>query len=437
MRKSGKHIIHKLNIEVDVPDLATARRIHDNSLEFFYTDVFPRLEELLGTDESEDIYYRSGSLDLEFDFRSEEDFKSEFTSALVEEMKHHIMKTISEKQGIRKTKDSHFEQRSSTKKQLEVFLYFLKTGQLPWFASTVDEWLEETRILEVIRESRNESGVRLGSFLMKYPNALRRLIKQFSTQFLVQIVREEIPVAFYPRILREILAAELAQVRKSDAMEINLLIEEIQMALIHRQKQYSESLFEDSEIDNELEKIEWLVDDTDGEEENGLFLSHSGLVLLHPYLEHFFEEFDLLEEDQFASENAKQTAIHLLYYLATGKSDPVEYDLGMEKYLCGWPQEIPVERSIDITERMKEEAEKMLKAVIFHWKILKNSSPDALREAFLQRNGKLIQNNLQHRLIVESSTIDILLDFLPWNYSIITLPWMSKVLHVEWQINCS
>ena len=75
----------------------------------------------------------------------------------------------------------------------------------------------------------------------------------------------------------------------------------------------------------------------------------------------------------------------------------------------------------------------MLEAVIEQWPVLKNTSIAGLREAFLQRNGKLFSKNDKLHLQVEASTLDVLLDQLPWNLSMIKLPWMKGLLRVDWR----
>jgi len=71
-------------------------------------------------------------------------------------------------------------------------------------------------------------------------------------------------------------------------------------------------------------------------------------------------------------------------------------------------------------------------AVINHWEVLKNTSADGLREAFLQRRGKLSRVDGGWLMQVEQRAIDVLLNKLPWGISIIKLPWMNEMLFVEW-----
>jgi hypothetical protein len=119
--------------------------------------------------------------------------------------------------------------------------------------------------------------------------------------------------------------------------------------------------------------------------------------------------------------------------MATGRLRAEEYELLMPKILCGYPLEEAVPPLADPSAGELEEADAMLQALIQQWEVLKNTSMQGLREGFLQRNGKLLGRNGDLVLQVEKSAIDVLLDYLPWNLSIIKLPWMEKLLKVEWR----
>jgi hypothetical protein len=169
------------------------------------------------------------------------------------------------------------------------------------------------------------------------------------------------------------------------------------------------------------------------EEVAGIYVSQAGLVILHPFLEYFLKDFGLLQDNDFADLPARQLAVHLLHYLGTGNVHAFEYDLYFEKFLCCWPADEPLEREVEIPQRMLDEGDNMLRTVIKYWKALKNTSPAALREAFLMRNGKLIEAEQPARLIVEKVDLDILLSALPWGIGVIKLPWMDEPFYVEWQ----
>ena len=85
------------------------------------------------------------------------------------------------------------------------------------------------------------------------------------------------------------------------------------------------------------------------------------------------------------------------------------------------------------TEEALTEADNLLQTVINYWDALKNTSPDGLREGFLQRDGKLIRIDGQGwKLQVEQMAIDVLMTRLPWGVSMVKLPWMDELLTVEW-----
>lgn len=167
--------------------------------------------------------------------------------------------------------------------------------------------------------------------------------------------------------------------------------------------------------------------------EEGLFVPHAGLVLLHPFLPHLLRHCGLVEGKSFVSDAAKEQALHLFHYAATGTVPAEEHDLVIAKLLCSYPLEEPVTAIQTLPAAMLEETDNMLHAVIAQWSILKNTSPAGLREGFLQRNGKVFRRNEKNYIQVEHTAIDVLLDQLPWNLSMVRMPWMDAFLMVEWR----
>jgi|GEM_PF-5501330 len=165
------------------------------------------------------------------------------------------------------------------------------------------------------------------------------------------------------------------------------------------------------------------------------FVQNAGLVLLGQFLPTLFTRLDLLDDGEFRSEEARFKAIHILQYLVTGELETYEYELTLNKILCHLPLHRPVPRWVDLTETDLAEADQLLHEAIRHWSVLRNTSIAGLRETFLQRPGKLSALETDTwQLKVERKTVDILLDRLPmgWGYSVIRLPWMPKLLFVEW-----
>lgn len=161
----------------------------------------------------------------------------------------------------------------------------------------------------------------------------------------------------------------------------------------------------------------------------------SGLVLLAPYLPALFERTGCIEKGAFANEEAKRKALAVLKYAAFGKYAEPPKDAAVMNLLCDLPvtpvlyaDELP-----KVSDSEKELIDSLLNAVIANWKAVGHMSPDGLRGTYFVRNGTLETAGAADMLTVETKTFDILLDKLPWGYSMIKHPWMKKVLNVKWR----
>ena len=160
----------------------------------------------------------------------------------------------------------------------------------------------------------------------------------------------------------------------------------------------------------------------------GIYVSNAGAVLLAPYLTGFFGELGLLDGTQLKNQSK---AVHLLQLL-TGSKQTEEYNLALNKILCGLEPEDNIDPLTEFEEKEVAEVEALLKAVLEHWKALKNTSIETLQTSFLQRDGKIHGNDEMIYLEVEKKTEDVLLSYVPWAFKMIKLPWMKYVLNVNW-----
>lgn len=172
--------------------------------------------------------------------------------------------------------------------------------------------------------------------------------------------------------------------------------------------------------------------DKQGGEEDIVYASNCGLILLHPFLSAYFSDLGLLENKKFINIEAQQRAILLLFYLATGEKEAAEFNLVLQKILCGYPLEDTLGTSLELSAKETEESEQLLRAVIDYWPPLKNTSIAGFRDTFLQRSGKLSIIQSGWLLRVEQRTVDILLGKLPWGFSTIRLAWMQDTMNIEW-----
>ncbi|MBW8682911.1 contractile injection system tape measure protein [Chitinophaga rhizophila] len=162
------------------------------------------------------------------------------------------------------------------------------------------------------------------------------------------------------------------------------------------------------------------------------YINNAGLILLHPYLLYCFDALELRDGQQFKNEAARHKAVQLLGYMAYGEQEIPEYDLVLPKLLCGVTPATPVRRFVPLSEPEKEEANQLLNAVIGHWNALGNTSPDGLRGNFLLREGKLEWREEEWQLYVTQQAYDMLLDRLPWGFSVVGLSWMPWLIKTVW-----
>jgi hypothetical protein len=162
------------------------------------------------------------------------------------------------------------------------------------------------------------------------------------------------------------------------------------------------------------------------------YVDDAGLVLLAPFLPPFFETLDLVRDASFVDLEAHGRAVLLTRFLATGAADSVEPTLALAARLCGWPASEPPPRRLTPTPQESAEASALLASVIEHWAVLKTTSAEGLRHTFLLRDGKLERQPHQWQLTVDRHGVDVLLESLPWGFSIVSLPWMPTPLFVSW-----
>jgi hypothetical protein len=162
------------------------------------------------------------------------------------------------------------------------------------------------------------------------------------------------------------------------------------------------------------------------------FINNAGLVLLHPFLHTLFENVGYTDKKVWIGEGAMQRAVVLTQSLVTGKEEYPEFDLLLNKILVGYPIEKTLPVEIYLSDFEKQEAQDVLQSVIKHWTALKKTSVEGLQSTFLTRNGKLFIEDSSWNLKVEQKTVDILIDNLPWGFSMVKTPWMKTMLKVDW-----
>ncbi|MGL5892535.1 MAG: contractile injection system tape measure protein, partial [Bacteroidia bacterium] len=158
-----------------------------------------------------------------------------------------------------------------------------------------------------------------------------------------------------------------------------------------------------------------------------------GLVLLGPYLPALFGEAGYLnEENTFKNKEAAFRAVFMLHYICTGKTKAPEYALPLHKLLCGLPFNKSIPKSIRLTKKEKQEADDLLDAMAEQWSSLRSPYGDAIRQNFMQRTGIIERKDNSWLVRIQRTSLDILMDSLPWSISVIRLPWTQHLIQTEW-----
>lgn len=170
----------------------------------------------------------------------------------------------------------------------------------------------------------------------------------------------------------------------------------------------------------------------DEETEFEIRISNAGIILFWPFLTRFFEQLSLLNNAAFMDDESRNEAVFLLQYLAYNSVDFPEHQLVLNKVLVGM---LPHETLLPLpplSEETKNMSTSLLNGLISNWEKLKDSSPEAMQETFLQREGLLSIEEEKVVLKIGKRGVDVLLTSIPWNIALIKLPWMKKPMYVEW-----
>ncbi|MBD8082296.1 contractile injection system tape measure protein [Chryseobacterium caseinilyticum] len=182
----------------------------------------------------------------------------------------------------------------------------------------------------------------------------------------------------------------------------------------------------------ESESKNFEIKENKTQKEEFIYVENSGLTILHPFFTSLFEQLNLTDKNEWKCETESHKAVLLMHFLVYGDEIFEEDKMVLNKNLCGLPSDEVINVNIPLNDEEKEACKDLLKAVIQHWSVMNKSSIQALRETFLQRNGKLEFKNENLELWIEVKGVDILLDQIPWGISTIKTPWMEHILFCHW-----
>lgn len=195
-------------------------------------------------------------------------------------------------------------------------------------------------------------------------------------------------------------------------------------------KTFTEVVAELKVSENEVAELEEAV------QPDYISVTNAGLCLFAPWIIRLFGMLDLLAEDRkdLKDMDARIRAIFILQRLVTAEQrECKESDLAFNRLLVACPFNVPLPKSLELTDKEIETVESMLAGVKANWPKMANTSVGGFQRSFIERDGQLEQQEGKWVLTVENKAYDILLDSLPWSYKMIRLPWLKKPISVSWR----
>ena len=479
--KNSNHIIEKVLLDVNASNLETAHSIRNNIDVFLKEELFPRLELLFDEYDFQEEIVRLNNLTLDLSVDNGADFNhlpSEIYKQLKEKIDRQIpigkeLKIYSPE--VSESENPTIRRISAAQNTADVFLFFLENGHLPWYGK--EEQISSFFLPEIWEKTLDDPKFfrKFDQILGSVETAADRFILQFPDEMVtdylqrknLRIHAETSTILKISRNMekdgRRIFLKLLIRLAHDDFPGVSNKLDRLIAGIFHADNPVSERveieqlkkllhriLPENALHDSVLEKIDWLIEgkpvipnafqqlqETKTEpflekDNDQTGVQNAGLILLHPFLKQFFTATGIVGKQGALTPENVDLAVQSLHFLATGNEDVFEGNLIMEKFLCGVPLKMPVQKMSLLSESIKNEANELLSVVVRNWPALKNTSADGLRQMFIQRDGILVQEDSKYRLIVERKAQDVLLEKLNWNIAVIQLPWISKLLFTEW-----
>lgn len=419
MTDKNFHIIQKQFVEVSFNDTDDAMGLQNRLGQVFHEHIKPRMHVLFDELFGENHYASINKLEIDCGSIHKNNWEQEFTEQVIRKLKAELLQVNKKEIAGEKVKEINAN---------EAFLFFLANGYLPWNnrVNTITELEELLSVDERLVEQLKE-------LILKKPGAADRIVLQFSKEFTSGMIASF--TAQRKNELDEIFL--LSEKLKSYKIDNNIIEAAILKVFSTNEKekiaeQFSAHLFKNEQGNlTELNKNKTINKPTHDEVKE-IYINNAGLVLLHPFLQKLFDYLNLTQEDKWLDVSSQHKAVLVLELLTTGNNQFEEFNLMLNKILCGIDIDEIIVTEIMLNDEIKNECEVLLNNVITHWKVLKNTSVAGLRETFLHRDGKLSKIDNGWVLQVEQKTVDVLLNHLPWGIGLIKLPWMNEMLYVEW-----
>ncbi|SEI51239.1 hypothetical protein SAMN05216327_102133 [Dyadobacter sp. SG02] len=429
------HLIQRLTVELAAPDTATARRRQEEVSQWLKAGAWQlALSEQLDRLVPEEMVLRIPRIEIDIHAGDEADFQKQMVDAILNAV-------------------GRFEQKQQGKTfhrrvyMHEIIIFYLENGYLPATAPSfvrseikgfienlpTDENPEFWQVIRskagsrpaILRRLYQYLGITNFRQLICKILGMSPLVPQWLADFQAQKTGGENPLRFDKTVEVHFWQMMFLQKPADETFEHQTVFKKYLTQQINAANASPQAPVQSPEKENDPKELT--------ETSDAFFIENAGLVLLAPFLSTLFNALGWVKDKEWVSNDFQQQAVRLLAYMSHGTTDGDEFEWPLNKVLCGLPVDAEVDPPDALTPDILTLADELLAAVIAQWTVLKTTSVAGLRERFLAREGKLSRDpGGEWRMLVPRQTIDVLLDRIPWGFSVIKLPWMSNILFVDW-----
>ncbi|TKK69878.1 hypothetical protein FC093_07320 [Ilyomonas limi] len=463
--------IRKQKIKVVTTSEQYALQIRKHLNDRLQYDLITVLETIFSGKLSSDEYITIDKLKIDLGTITPDVFEQHFVELIAPKLKTALQKLAEQNGSSLFNEETNaaiagLHSNSKQAQEIKALLYFLEHGIYPWWYKKEEQETPTTLLANLSKEATDTLLLSILSIQKSSSDAGRKVIERLfihlsetrnesiihqllslyhssaltnnvealidNKQDLIQLFSITVK-EFYKNVFQLIIDENT----EKDRNAINSFIDQ----LSKRYKIFTEESRREVDLSNSTNTLKDTLDlnkkkqasTSSKTEQEGIYISNAGLVLLHPFLPPFFKASGLLNtQDQFISVAARQKAAVLLYYLQCNDEQYKEWEMAFNKIICGIPVEDILPAGIAIAKNEQEECRALLQSMVDYWDALKGASIEAVQNTFILREGKITLKEDHWLLQVERTGVDILLERLPWSYSTTKLPWLNQLIYTEW-----
>ncbi|HLW06473.1 MAG TPA: contractile injection system tape measure protein, partial [Marinilabiliaceae bacterium] len=339
MSKDNLHLILKQSITIQFENPDQSMGLQNHIADIFYERLQTRMESLFDEVTNQEQFISIETLEIDCGIISGKHWEEEWVNIVLRKLKAELMSL--DKKKISKSKITG------------EFFYFLEHGYLPWNSSV--------KTIKIFEDSLGFTRQFLTELLEKLqqPKVIKRLLNQFSDTFTTSLVQA---ILEYKKIEGITSGFTQQHWKQPDSIQKEKILFELAglspPSAKSKFKNLGKTELKQTDTISKIKGLDLVKKDiendtTHQQEITSFFINNAGLVVLHPFLPAFFENLQLRENNQWTSEEAQHQAVWISQFLAKSMDELYEFDLVLNKLLCGLKPTEVLSEMPEITETIR------------------------------------------------------------------------------------